>query len=152
MKMHLDLTKQKIYSPFLQILTGLLVLIQIARIIYSAIIPKEPTLHAILLASFFYLITSLVTLWSMNYDRLKGMFSSGLLCIFWLLVTLVSLPDVIDYSVPFSQRINHPRYVILGIELSIIFLHFLFAFGLFIANCFAEKHSFVKSTTDEQVG
>ncbi|CAF0741409.1 unnamed protein product [Adineta ricciae] len=132
------------------ILTGLFILIQISRISYSAIKLNEPTLYAILLASFFYLITSLFTLWTMNYDRLKGMFSSGLLCIFWLLVTLTSLPDVIDYSVVFSQQIKHFRYVTLYIELSIILFHFLFALSLFIANCFAEKHSFVKSTTDEQ--
>ena len=152
MKMHLDLTKQNLHSPFLQILTGLFILIQISRISYTAIISNEPTLYAILLASFFYLITSLVTLWSINYDRLKGMFSSGLLCIFWLLVTLASLPDVIDYSVVFSQRIDHLRYLILCTELSIILFHFLFSLSLFLANCFAEKHSFVKSTPDEQVG
>jgi hypothetical protein len=42
-----------------------------------------------------------------NYDRLKGVFSSGLLFIFWLLVSLASVPDIVDYSVSFHQQVSH---------------------------------------------
>jgi hypothetical protein len=46
-------------------------------------------------------------LWLVNYDRQKGMFSSGLLFVFWLLVSLAAVPDVIDYSVKFHQQVSH---------------------------------------------
>jgi hypothetical protein len=46
-------------------------------------------------------------LWLVNYDRLKGVFSSGLLFVFWLLVTVASIPDIIDYSVKFHQQVSH---------------------------------------------
>jgi hypothetical protein len=60
-----------------------------------------------LLTPVLYIITTITILWLVNYDRLKGVFSSGLLCIFWLLVTLASIPDIIDYSVRFYQQVSH---------------------------------------------
>ena len=40
-----------------------------------------------------YIITGIIILWLVNYDRQKGMFSSGLLFVFWLLVSLAAVPD-----------------------------------------------------------
>jgi hypothetical protein len=54
-----------------------------------------------------YIITVIIILWLVNYDRQKGMFSSGLLFVFWLLVSLAAVPDLIDYSVKFHQQVSH---------------------------------------------
>ncbi len=54
-----------------------------------------------------YIMTGIMILWLVNYDRQKGMFSSGLLFVFWLLVSLAAMPDVIDYSVKFHQQVSH---------------------------------------------
>jgi len=54
-----------------------------------------------------YIITVIIILWLVNYDRQKGMFSSGLLFVFWLLVSLAAVPDAIDYSVKFHQQVSH---------------------------------------------
>jgi hypothetical protein len=43
----------------------------------------------------------------MNYERLKGMFCSGLLFGFWLLACLAIIPDVIVYSIEYKQVVNH---------------------------------------------
>jgi len=42
----------------------------------------------------------------MNYDRQKGMFCSGLLFNFWLLVSLTIVPDIIDYTLEYKQGVN----------------------------------------------
>jgi len=47
----------------------------------------------------------------MNYDRRKGMFCSGLLFGFWLLVCLAIIPDVIIYSIEYKQEVN-PLYLL----------------------------------------
>ncbi len=54
-----------------------------------------------------YIITVIIILWLVNYDRQKGMFSSGLLFVFWLLVSLAAVPDAIDYSIKFHQQVSH---------------------------------------------
>ncbi len=43
----------------------------------------------------------------MNYDRRKGMFCSGLLFGFWLLVSVAIIPDVIDYSIEYNHEVNY---------------------------------------------
>jgi hypothetical protein len=63
--------------------------------------------HANLLTPVLYIITAMTILWLVNYDRQKGVFSSGLLFIFWLLVTLASIPDIIDDSVIFYQQVSY---------------------------------------------
>ena len=54
-----------------------------------------------------YILTASTILWLMNSDRLSGVFSSGLLFNFWLLVTLASIPDVVDYSVLFHHQVRN---------------------------------------------
>jgi membrane protein YdbS with pleckstrin-like domain len=63
--------------------------------------------QATLLTSVLYIITAITILWLMNYDRLKSIYSSGLLFVFWLLVTLAIVPDVINYSVKLPQQVSH---------------------------------------------
>lgn len=53
-----------------------------------------------------HIVTLLVILWLMNYDRQKGMFCSGLLFNFWLLVSLTIVPDIIDYTLEYKQGVN----------------------------------------------
>lgn len=53
-----------------------------------------------------YILTASTILWLINYDRLSGVFSSGLLFNFWLLVTLASIPDIVDYSVLFHHQVS----------------------------------------------
>jgi hypothetical protein len=43
----------------------------------------------------------------MNYERRKGMFCSGQIFGFWLLVCLTIIPDVIDYSIKYKREVNH---------------------------------------------
>jgi len=43
----------------------------------------------------------------MNYDRLKGLFCSGLLFGFWLLVCLAIIPDVINYTLEYKQGVKY---------------------------------------------
>jgi hypothetical protein len=56
-----------------------------------------------------YVTTASAILCLMNYDRRKGMFCSGLLFGFWLLVSLTTIPDVIDYSIEYKQGVKHFR-------------------------------------------
>lgn len=60
-----------------------------------------------LITSLLYIITLLIILWLMNYDRRKGMFCSGLLFGFWLLVCLTIIPDVIDYTIECIRGVNY---------------------------------------------
>ncbi|UJR14426.1 hypothetical protein I4U23_001423 [Adineta vaga] len=153
------LSKPKIKSQSLSIstlfilkmiITSLFLLTQIVRIGYSVLLSKDAISYVILLTPFCYIITAIATLWTMNYDRLKSVFSSGLLFIFWLLVTFSSLPDIIDYSVTLYQQANPLEKRTLWIEFSIVSFHFLCAFGLFIAHCFAEKYPLPKMTMNER--
>ena len=66
----------------------------------------EETGQACLITSILYIITTIVILWLVNYDRLKCIFSSNLLFLFWLLVSLTTIPDVIDYSIKFHEQVN----------------------------------------------
>ena len=70
-------------------------------------LPIEEKCIANWLTPLLYVITAIIILWLVNYDRQKGMLSSGLLFVFWLLVSLAAMPDVIDYSVKFHQQVNH---------------------------------------------
>jgi hypothetical protein len=63
--------------------------------------------QATLLTSVLYIITSVTIIWLMNYDRLKSIYSSGLLFVFWLLVSLAIVPDIIGYSVKFQAQVSH---------------------------------------------
>ncbi|CAF1480489.1 unnamed protein product [Rotaria sordida] len=83
----------------------------------------------------------------MNYDRLKSVYSSGLLFVFWLVVSLVIVPNVIVYSVNFQQQIKSTK---LWTEAACIWLHFIVALGSFIANCFAEKYIPIETISDER--
>ncbi|CAF0999654.1 unnamed protein product [Rotaria sordida] len=125
----------------------LFILIQIIRIIHYVVLLKEEKGLAELLTPILYIITTSFILWLINYDRLKSVFSSGLLFIFWLLVSLAIVPDVIDYSVKFHQQI---KSISLWIEFIIVWFQFFFAFGLFITNCFAEKYIVPETTLNER--
>ncbi|CAF3495114.1 unnamed protein product, partial [Rotaria sp. Silwood1] len=126
------------------ILACLFILIQIFRLVHYVVLWTDEKGLAYVLTSILYIITISFILWLMNYDRLKSVFSSGLLFIFWLLVCLAILPDIIDYSVKFYQQI---KSISLWIEFIIVWFQFLFAFGLFITNCFAEKYIIAHQTT-----
>jgi VanZ family protein len=106
--------------------------------------------QATLLTSVLYIITAITIVWLMNYDRLKSIYSSGLLFVFWLLVTLAIVPDVINYSVKFPQQVSH-QSVKFWTESAHIWLYFIVALGSFIANCFAEKSPFIETVSDERV-
>ncbi|CAF3222819.1 unnamed protein product, partial [Rotaria sp. Silwood2] len=125
----------------------LFILIQIIRIVHYVVVLKEEKGLAYLLTSILYIITTSFILWLMNYDRLRSVFSSGLLFIFWLLVSLAIVPDIIDYSVKFHQQI---KSMSLWIEFIVVWLQFFFAFNLFITNCFAEKYIIPKTIFDER--
>ena len=75
-------------------------------ILHYLFLSTEDKGYANFLTPILYIITASTILWLVNYDRLKGVFSSGLLFIFWMLVTLASIPDIIDYSVLFHQRVS----------------------------------------------
>ena len=79
---------------------------QIGRLGDYFLLPGHASSQANLLSPILYIITSLAILWLMNYERRKGMFCSGLLFSFWILVCLAMIPDVIDDSVAFRQRVN----------------------------------------------
>ncbi len=100
--------------------------------------------QANLLTPVLYIITAITILWLMNYDRLKGVYSSGLLFMFWLLVSLAIIPD-------FYQQLNHTKSVLFWIKLISFGLHFFCAFGLFITTCFAEKYIASELIHDERV-
>ncbi|CAF4181538.1 unnamed protein product, partial [Adineta steineri] len=143
------LVKQQIKSQVIQvsilfitkmILTTLFILIQIVRIIHYVFLSTNKEGHANWFTPVLYIITAMTIVWLINYDRLKSVFSSGLLFIFWLLVSLAAIPDIIHYSVTIS----------LWIVFISVWLHFLFAFGLFITNCFAEKYITSDVTFDER--
>jgi len=84
-------------------------LVQIICILHYVILATEAKGLANLLTPVLYIITAMAILWLMNYDRLKGVFSSGLLFMFWLLVSLASIPDIVDHSVKFHQQVSHPH-------------------------------------------
>ena len=77
------------------------------RIVHYIILSTKANDLAGFLTPVLYIITTTTILWLVNYDRLKGVFSSDLLFMFWLLVTLASIPDVIDYSIKFPQQVSH---------------------------------------------
>ena len=76
-------------------------------IVDYAVLSTEEEGESILLSSVLYIITSIIILCLMNYDRLKGVYSSGLLFVFWLLVSLTIIPDLIIYSVQFHHQVSY---------------------------------------------
>ncbi|CAF3899223.1 unnamed protein product [Adineta steineri] len=121
-------------------------LIEIFRIIYYAVLSTEQNGQAICLTSVLYIITVLTILWLMNYDRLKSIYASGLLFVFWLLVSLAIVPDIIDYSIKVQQQIGSKKLWIKSVS---IWIHFILALGSFIANCFAEKYVPIETVSDK---
>ncbi len=88
-------------------MTVLFILVQILRIVHYVILLTEDKSLVKLLTPILYIITAITIVWLMNYNRLKRIFSSGLLFVFWLLVSLASIPDIIDYSITFHQQVNY---------------------------------------------
>jgi hypothetical protein len=107
--------------------------------------------QANLLTPILYIITAITILWLMNYDRLKSIYSSGLLFMFWLLVSLASIPDIVDYSFTFHQQVSRTKSASLWTKFIGVWLHFSFALGLFITNFFAEKYIVPEMMHDERV-
>lgn len=85
----------------------LFLLVQILRITHYAVLSNEEKGQAYLLSAVLYSITTMTILRLMNYHRLKGIFSSGLLFIFWLFVFLTSIPDIIVYSNISPQQVSY---------------------------------------------
>ena len=81
-------------------------IVQIVRIVNYALPSDSEKPQSNLISSILYILTSLTIIWLMNYDRRKGMFCSGLLFGFWLLVCVAIIPDVIDYTIEY-KRVNH---------------------------------------------
>ena len=90
----------------LQILTILFLVVQIIRLVNYASLNDQTRSEANLISAVSYIITSLTILWLMNYDRRKGMFCSGLLFGFWLLICLCMIPNVIDYAMEYKDQVN----------------------------------------------
>jgi hypothetical protein len=82
-------------------------LVQIIRIVHYAVLSTEAKGLANFLTPALYIITAITIIWLVNYDRLKGVFSTGLLFLFWLLVSVASVPDIMDYSFKFHQQVSH---------------------------------------------
>jgi hypothetical protein len=80
-------------------------LVEIIRIVHYIVLSTEAKGLSTLLTSTLYIITAMTIIWLVNYDRLKGIFSSGLLFLFWLLVSVGSVPDLMDYSFRFHQEV-----------------------------------------------
>ena len=77
------------------------------RLVHVLIILSEPTRDdaAKWITPSVNIMTTLMIVWLINADRIKGIHSSGLLFMFWLFVSLAILPDVIDYTVRFNERV-----------------------------------------------
>lgn len=59
-----------------------------------------------LISRILYFLTTIVILRLMHHDRLKCVFSSGLLFIYWLFVSIACTPDLIDYSIKLKRQIK----------------------------------------------
>ncbi|CAF2155180.1 unnamed protein product [Rotaria magnacalcarata] len=129
------------------ILTCLFIFLQMIHIINYFVTSTEVKDFVYLLTRILYLITTICILWLINYDRLKNIFSSGLLFIYWLLVFLATIPDLIDYSVKIYQQIQSVSWWIKFITAC---LQFCVVLCLFIANCFAEKYNAPEATLHER--
>ncbi len=80
-------------------------IVQIVRIVNYVLPSDSEKPQSNLISPILYIFTSLTILWLMNYDRRKGMFCSGLLFGFWLLICVAIIPDVIDYTIDY-KRVN----------------------------------------------
>ncbi|CAF1923142.1 unnamed protein product [Rotaria magnacalcarata] len=128
-------------------LTVLFLMVQITRIVYDYVLPSDTEkILANTISPISYVITSLIIFWLLNYERRKGMFCSGLLFGFWLLVCLTIIPDVIDYSMDYHQG-KKSIYVLR--EVIRVWLHAIFALGSFVTHCFAESYNFPALSADE---
>ncbi|CAM4943622.1 unnamed protein product [Rotaria socialis] len=129
------------------ILTCLFIFLQLIHIINYFVPSTEVKDFVYLFTRILYLITTICILWLINYDRLKNIFSSGLLFIYWLLVLLATIPDLIDYSIKIYQQIQSLSWWIKFIAAC---LQFCVVLCLFIANCFAEKYNAPEATLHER--
>jgi hypothetical protein len=77
------------------------------RIVHYAILSTKANDLAKFLTPILYIITTITILWLVNFDRRKDVFSSDLLFIFWLLVTLSSIPNIMNYSITFPRQVSH---------------------------------------------
>lgn len=84
----------------------LFLVLQVTLVIEFFFSSDKMTSLADLISPAAYCVTLLMILYLMNYDRRKGLFASGLLFGFWLLVSLTIIPDLIDYSVKYEQEVN----------------------------------------------
>ena len=91
---------------FFQIFSGLFILVQTAHIVAYCVLPVESNPDANPVTPILYIITTIVVLWLINFDRSHGIFSSGLHFTFWMLVLLASLPDLLHYVVTVHQRVG----------------------------------------------
>jgi hypothetical protein len=123
-------------------------LAQIIRIVHYFILSIETKCLANLSTPILYIVTAINIICLVNYNRLKGILSSGLLFMFWLLVSVASIPDIIDYSIIFYQQV---KSVSLWVALISVWFHFFSAFGSFIATCFAEPFIVPEMTFDGRV-
>ncbi|CAF3925067.1 unnamed protein product [Rotaria sp. Silwood2] len=131
---------------FKMVFAVLFLLVQAVRIIYYALPSDREKSQANIISPVLYIITLLTIFWLMNYERRKGMFCSGLLFGFWLLVFVAIIPDVIDYSIEY-QRDRSRRMLN---EVIRVWLHILLSFGSFILHCLSEKYNFPKLAADER--
>ena len=92
-----------------QVFTILFLVVQIIRLVNFILLKEQERSEANLISAVSYTITSLTILWLMNYDRRKGMFCSGLLFGFWLLVCLCMIPNVINYVVEYKHQVSDPQ-------------------------------------------
>ncbi|CAF1143852.1 unnamed protein product [Adineta ricciae] len=112
------------------IFTVLFILIQITTL------STERHDRAVFLASILYIMTSITIIWLLNYDRLKNIYSSEVLFVFWLLVSVTNITDLIIDSIEFYEK---NKSIELWIQLIRLYLRFFLVLGLFIMNCFPEK-------------
>ena len=91
------------------VFTLLFLAVQIIRLVNYFLLKDQERSEANLISAVSYIITSLTILWLMNYDRRKGMFCSGLLFGFWLLVCLCMVPNVINYVVEYKHQVSDPH-------------------------------------------
>ena len=104
-----------------------------------------------------YILTTLMVLWLMNADRVKGIHSSGLLFMFWLFVSLAIVPDAIDCTVRFNQRVSGTllgdcSQTLVQRDFFLVGFQLFFALASWMTHWFAEKSSLSKMTVNNRVG
>ena len=95
------------------------------------------------LGSTLYVFTAMIMIWLMNFDRRHGLYSSGLLCVFWFLVFLTILPNLID-------SILKMKLLGSGNEVFCVFQHAFTVIGSLTVQCFVEKQTPHDSRPNQQ--